>query len=56
MFQLPYDLFDLVHALPHIICVAVLIFIAKMPPLEAIDRSKITLFTLRETQVVEELS
>jgi hypothetical protein len=46
--QLSYDLSNLVDTLPCVIGVAILIFSAEVPPLEAIYRSEITLFAICE--------
>ena len=54
--QFPHDFLELVDTLPSVICMAILVFSTKVPPLESINGSEVTLLALCITEIVKELS
>jgi hypothetical protein len=52
--DLSHDLCELIDALAGVVCVGVRVWRAKMPPLEAIHRTQITLSPMPEPARVEE--
>lgn len=54
--QLVDDARNLVNALPRVVCVCIIVFRPKMPPLKAIYRPKISFLTVRQPHAVQKLT
>ena len=50
--QLPNDLRQLIHSLTSIVCSRVFVLRSKMSPLESINRSQVSLFSIGEANAV----